>query len=75
MTREQLIASLTAHAPGGWWPSPDDDTRYIDWSVRNPDGSYQVEVGAGADAVQMEVTRGELVELHRALTITLLADH
>lgn len=76
MTREQLIASLTTVSdPRGWNPSDEDDPRYADWSDRTPDGGYQVEIGDRDDnVVQLGMTRDELVQLHHALTLTLLQD-
>lgn len=71
MTREQLIASLTGVKSAGWYG---DEGRYVDWSTRTGSGEFQVEVGDGYDAVQLVMTREELVDLHRALTVTLLSE-
>lgn len=74
-TREQLIASLTeTNTTPGWYPGNDDDARYIDWSHRDQDGAYTLEVGDEDAAVQLKLNQAELAELHRALTVTLLAD-
>lgn len=76
MTREQLIASLTATVDHKGWCTTDlDDQRYADWSTRTDDGGRVLEVGdADGDALQLEMSRDELIEFHRALTLTLLAD-
>lgn len=72
MTRDQLIASLTAApSPTGWYAA---DGRYADWSARTDDGGYLLEVGDGTTAGQAELTRSELEALHAAITRTLLAD-
>lgn len=73
MTREQLIASLTETAEHGWYATEQGDDRYADWSTREGDG-VTLEVGDGrGTAVQMDLSRAELVALHRQLTLTLLA--
>ena len=71
MTREQLLASLTGVKSGGWYG---DDDRYVDWSTRTEAGEFQVEVGDGNDAVVLTLSRAELADLHRALTVALLTE-
>lgn len=75
MNREQLIATLAGTAGHGWYADGDGDGRYVDWSHRRVGGGYVLEVGdANGEAVQLEMTAADLAELHRQLTLTLLAD-
>lgn len=75
MTREQLIASLTATDDSGWYAQADDDSPYLDWSTQLADAGRRLEAGdEDGEAVTLDLTRDELVQLHRALTVTLLAD-
>lgn len=75
MTREQMIESLALVAEHALYLDGDADGRYLDWSCGNPDeGTRTLEVGDGAEAVQFDLTRDEIVRLHAALTATLLAD-
>lgn len=74
---ETLIASLTA-------TQNDTDAvylagnRYFDWSstVDAGDGitGRIFEVGNGVDTVQLTLNRSEVLRLHAALTLTLLAN-
>lgn len=74
MTREQLIASLTTNDELGWYDTGADGI-YIDWSTELDDGGRVIEAADGTgDVVQIEVTRDQLVDLHRRLTVTLLRD-
>lgn len=70
MTREQLIASLTATDNNALYL---DDERYFDWSTSH-DGLTTFEAGDGADTVQLDLTRSEIESLHQRLTLWLLAD-
>lgn len=70
MTRDQLIASLTEITdPDAYMP---DDERYFDWSTRAADGRVDFEVGDGESVAQVPMTRDEIAELHRRLTVWLL---
>lgn len=68
---EQLIASLATLDNTGYYL---DDERYIDWSSRNGDGSVSFEVGPGGDAVQIDMTRDDMLALQQRLTAWLLAN-
>lgn len=73
---EQLIASLTASYDSnndGLTGIDGDPDRYIDWSTRDGD-RRAFEVGGDGDTASLWMTNDELRELHRRLTITLLAD-
>jgi hypothetical protein len=74
---ETLIASLTAVGESGGWYADSADSRYVDWSSRTSEGEYVMEVGVtdgDIETVRFEMTRDELVALHAALTLTLLAN-
>lgn len=71
MTREQMIESLALVAEHSTYF---DDGRYFDWTTRDEDGTRTLEAGDGDDAVQVRMTRDEMLQLHAALTATLLAD-
>lgn len=47
---------------------------YLDWSTRNDDGSRNVEVGAGDEAVVVRLDREQLQELHDAIGEQIIAD-
>jgi hypothetical protein len=70
MTNAEMIASLTALSTHGAYF---DDDQYLDWSS-TIDGGRRLEVGDGADCVQLELSHAQLVQLHAALTATLLGD-
>lgn len=70
MTREQMIANLQADRDAVTF----DDGRYFDWSTQHEDGSLSFEIGDGAEAVQVPMSRDDMVRLHAALTATLLAE-
>lgn len=72
MTRDQLIASLTATTDTAGWFA--DDGRYADWSEQLADGGRRLEAGTDTEAIQLDLSRADLVALHQALTLTLLAD-
>jgi hypothetical protein len=69
---DHLLASLTAvtdDIEGVYF----DDDRYIDWSGGAPDGGRRLEVGdETGDAVQIVMSRADMVRLQRALTLHLL---
>jgi hypothetical protein len=71
MTREQLIASLTATAADSQNLALDDD-RYFDWSTER-EGAVVMEVSDGVDTAQVEMTRDQIVSLQQRLTAYLLA--
>lgn len=72
---ELLIASLTAITATNDDALQIDDNTYIDWSsTDDTSGNRCFEVGGDGDATQVWLTRDQLVELHRKLTLTLLAD-
>ncbi|GEM_PF-5816094 len=71
---EALVASLAAlHTTAADGVTFADDDTYIDWSSSHVGGARTFEVGDGDDAVQLILTRDDLVRLHAALTLTLLA--
>lgn len=74
MTRTELLASLTAVTATDALDL--GEGRYIDWSTRNDDGTVSFEVGAMAtgQAVAHDMTHADMVELHKRLTLWLLAD-
>lgn len=67
---EQLIASLTATAEAGYYL---DDGRYIDWSTPTAEGIVFEAGQPDGTAVQLDMTRNELLGLQQALTAYLLA--
>lgn len=69
---EQLLADLTANATPAYYPDGEDGDSYFDWSTAAGDG-VQMEVGAGDDAVQIDMTRDQLLALQQRLTTWLLA--
>lgn len=71
MTREQMINSLALVAEHAAYF---DDGRYFDWSTSNEFGTRSLEVGDGVDAVQVPMSRDDMVRLHAALTASLLAE-
>jgi hypothetical protein len=74
MTREQLIASLTATDNADGLYGIDGDGS-IDWSTRDDQsGRRAFEVSNDGDTAQIWMTREDLVALHTQLTLTLLAD-
>ena len=73
MTRETLLESLAAVADENGVYLHDDDGTYIDWSSQ-VDGKWIFEVGDDSEAVQVYLSRADLVRLHAALTRTLLLD-
>ncbi|GGM23128.1 ADP-ribosyltransferase [Dactylosporangium sucinum] len=59
---------------GCYWPGPDgaESGPYVDWSPRNDDGTRHVELSSGENAaVGIDMTPGDLLELHAALASTL----
>jgi len=69
---EQLMADLTATAEAGYYL---DNTEggYFDWSTGDGDGTYRMEAGTDTDAVQIDMTRDQLLALQQRLTAWLLA--
>ena len=81
MDRTERLASPAATADPddakGYYPNPDDeaDTRYFDWSLDNGGDGIRFEVGnEDQDALTVNLTRAEVVELHRRLTLWLLTN-
>jgi hypothetical protein len=70
MTREQLIASLTATDNRDYQL---DEDRYFDWSTKTEDG-VSMEISDGTDTVQVDMTRSEIQALQQRLTAWLLRD-
>ena len=68
-SRQALLESLAAVADAGAVQL--DDDRYIDFSVES-EGKRMFEVGDGQGTVQLELTRAEMLQLHAALTRTLI---
>jgi len=74
MTRDELLASL------GQVEATDTldlgEGRYLDWSIRNDDGTVTFTAGAMAtsESVAHDMTYAEMVELHKRLTLWLLAN-
>ncbi|QKW17604.1 hypothetical protein [Verrucosispora sp. NA02020] len=50
------------------------DAPYLDWSTRTADGGRNLAIGAGRDAVSLDLNPTQLRELHDALTATITAD-
>lgn len=74
MDRTALIAALGAVTDNDALQLGDkDDTRYFDWSIREGDG-VRFEIGDDTESVALELTRAEMVELHKRLTLWLLAN-
>lgn len=85
MDRTALLASLTATATAddakGFYLSEVDPAAesYFDWSTatKDTDGTVtgcRMEIGdEDGDAVQVELTRSQVAELHKRLTLWLLA--
>jgi hypothetical protein len=48
-----------------------DDGRYLDWSTTTDEG-VRMELGEGADAVQVGLSRNDVARIQRALTLWLL---
>jgi hypothetical protein len=71
---DALIASLTALHTDAEDAVTLDGDGYLDWSIRLTDGGRQLEVSDGTDAMALDLSRADLVRLHAALTLTLLAD-
>jgi hypothetical protein len=65
--REQLHYTLTTDPRAQEFVSLGDDAGYIDWSTPLPDGGRQVEMGAGGEAVAIELTRAQMVALDEQL--------
>jgi hypothetical protein len=76
--RDHLIASLTAVHTDSDDAVCFDDERYIDWSTtvnhRDTGAGRMFELGNSTEAAQIDLSRAEMVQLHTALTVTLLAD-
>lgn len=70
MTHDEMTAALAALATHGvYW----DEDQYVDWSSTTDDGR-RLEIGDGDECVQLQLSHAQLVQLHAALTATLLAD-
>lgn len=75
MDREQMITSLGLVATHGLYLTDDGSNGpYIDWSAVDSAGLRAIEVYDGYASTQLLLTREQLVQLHAALTATLLAD-
>lgn len=75
MTRDELIASLTATAdPGAIHFEGRNDGSYIDWSCKSADvDGRDFEFGDGdGDCVQIGLSWAEIERVQRALTLLLL---
>lgn len=73
MTQTELLASLQAiHAPTDLAMETSDG--YIDFSSVDENSERRCfELGSNGDTASMWMTRDELAELHRKLTVLLLA--
>jgi len=74
-----LVASLmSAGQHGGVHLGNVDDIdetgRYLDWSGRDADGNYELEVGSDDEAAIIPVSPDEMAQLHAQLVRTLLGD-
>lgn len=69
-----LAATLTAVDPNAtsWAWASADEIAYIDCSPHQP-GTWLLEVGDGQETAQIEVSLGDLREIHRRLTTALIA--